>query len=304
MPKVLLTGVSGFIGMPTARELVRRGYEVLGVCRRADFAMEGVRVRRADLLDRAQTDALLGEEKPDILMHLAWIATPGVYRDAPENIAWAREGLYLLERFARCGGSCAVMTGTCFEYDPTHGFMREDVTPQRPRTLYGAAKLSLSVLSRAWAERTGLPLAWARLFYLLGEREHEDRAVPYAIRAGLRGEEIHCLAPDAVRDYMSENEAARALCDVMASGMRGAVNIASGEGPAMREIFSFIANEPGARARLGNQKADPPSVLGDPRRLREEAGFIPRETWQQAALRCIAWRREEGTTRASGGQRG
>jgi nucleoside-diphosphate-sugar epimerase len=299
MQKVLVTGVSGFIGTPTARELARRGLDVVGVCRRADFALEGARVRRADLLDRAQIDALIEEERPDALLHLAWIATPGVYRDAPQNIAWAREGLYLLERFATRGGTRAVMAGTCFEYDGTCGFLREDITPERPDTLYGCAKLSLSVLARAYARQIGLPLAWARLFYLLGERESAERAVPYAIRAGLRGEAIRCRSPDALRDYMPEREAARALCDVLASGICGAVNIASGGAPSMGEIFSFIAEETGARVRFGEEPARPAAVIGDARRLREEAGFVPRETWRETVRRCVGWweTREAGETR-------
>jgi len=291
MKKVLLTGGSGFIGAPTARQLAMRGYDVVAQCRRMDFKLGGIRVRRVELLDRAAVDALIDEEKPDMLVHLAWIATPGVYQQSLENLAWARESLYLLERFAQSGGKRAVMVGTCFEYDLSFGFLREDATLEKPDTLYGAAKLSFSILARAYAERFGLSLACARLFYLFGEREHPARAVPYAILSGLRGEPMICRSHGAIRDYMSENMAAAALCDVLESDVRGVINISSGEGLSIRDIFTHVAEKLGRTDLLvfGNEPAIPAAVIGDAHKLHSEVGFVPDENWRTGIDRCIDW---------------
>jgi len=296
MKRILVTGGSGFIGAPTARILAERGYEVCVVCSRADFELDGAGVYRADLLERSQIDKLIDTVKPDALVHLAWIATPGVYQQSLLNLAWARESLYLLERFVLSGGSRALMVGTCFEYDLAYGHLFESITPEKPGTLYGAAKLSLSTLGRAYAAQTGISLACPRLFYLFGEREAPTRAIPYAILAALRGEPMKCQAPSAVRDYMPEIEMARALCSILESDIRGVVNVASGEGLTMREMFTFIAEQTDRKENLdfADVHTDPAVIIGDNRRLRDEVGFVRSESWQEGLIRCIEWWKKAG----------
>lgn len=296
--RVLVTGASGFVGQPVALALAAQGYEVHGVSTRTG-ALPGVFWHTADLLDRAQTAALLASVQPEYLVHLAWIATPGQYQQAPENLAWARESLWLLERFAQLGGKRAVMAGSCFEYDLSYGYLREHSTPEKPDTLYGSAKLATARLAQAYAERVGVSLAWARLFYILGQRESPARAVPYAIVSALAGKPFRCQSPAGLRDYMTEQEVARALCMLLAGDIRGVVNIATGRGPAMGEIFTYIADslQAGHLLTLGDTPPAPAVVIGDTGRLYSEVGFCPRETWQQGVDRCIAWWKQNGEGR-------
>ena len=49
-----------------------------------------------NLLDPAFVEGLLARERCSHLLHLAWIATPGVYWTSLENMAWVQGSLGLL----------------------------------------------------------------------------------------------------------------------------------------------------------------------------------------------------------------
>src|SRR5262245_28150988 len=134
MEKVLITGVSGFIGRHCLQPLAGRAAAVHVVARRANslppLAPLGrgvggaggrtpgrIRVHRADLLDPAAVSALLAEVRPTHLLHLAWVTTPATYWTAPENLTWVAAGLHLVRTFAELGGRRVVVAGSCAEHD-------------------------------------------------------------------------------------------------------------------------------------------------------------------------------------------
>src|SRR5262249_35001366 len=72
-----------------------------------------------------------------------------------------------------------------------------------------------------------------------------------------------------------------AFAALVDSGVTGPVNIASGEPVPVREIVSILAELAGRPdlPRFGavpDRPGDPPLLMGDVRRLRDEAGFTPR----------------------------
>src|SRR6478609_11116359 len=85
MKRVLLTGASGFIGRAVAPVLVERGFEVHGAGRSAQPRLAGVNWHAADLLTVAGRAEVLAAARPSHLVHLAWEARPGRYRDDPVN---------------------------------------------------------------------------------------------------------------------------------------------------------------------------------------------------------------------------
>src|SRR6478735_2259161 len=68
--KVLVTGGSGFLGRSVVAGLTAAGHEVVS----ADLRPPAVVM---DVTDRAQVDQVIGAARPEVVVHLASIVTPG-----------------------------------------------------------------------------------------------------------------------------------------------------------------------------------------------------------------------------------
>ena len=166
---------------PTA--LAEAGHEVHAIARRRGSDTPGVTWHEADLLDGPD---VLGEVRPEVLVHLAWYTEHGKFWTAMDNVRWVEASLALLRAFAASGGRRAVMAGTCAEYEWSRKIYTE-VAPKRPTTLYGTAKHGLHVLASAIAAQAGFSLAWGRLFFLYGPQESPERFVPSLVMPMLLG---------------------------------------------------------------------------------------------------------------------
>ena len=277
---VLLTGATGLIGRQCVEPLQACGFRVVAVSRtgRAIGASEGCAV---DLLDAEAVNRLCANLRPSHLLHLAWHDGAKERWTAAANLDWVGASLSLLRAFAMAGGQRAVLVGSCAEYDwatAADGALHE-TSPVHPATLYGACKAATGMAAMAAAVPLGLSVAWARPFFCFGPGESEGRLFGDLIRGMAAGRPVDCTDGLQERDFLSTIDQGRALAALLASPVRGAVNIASGQAIAVREVISELARQMGkadlirfgARARATD---DPARIVADVTRLREEVSFM------------------------------
>ena len=297
MKRALVTGAAGFIGPWAVDALCARGFDVHAADLAAppEFGPQAV-WHGCDLLDSGQTERLLADVAPTHLLHLAWHVVPGEYVHSVRNIAWVRATLDLLEQFASCGGRRAVLAGTCAEYAPDASPCDELTTPLHPTTLYAAAKHGLQTVASAYARRVGMNLAWGRVFFLYGPREHPSRLVSSAIDALLRGERAGCRHGDLVRDFLHVSDVGEAFAALVDSDVEGPVNVASGSGVRLGDLIGKIASRLGQEDRIdvGREPAagDSPVLVASVDRLRREVGFSPRFDLDSGLDDTIQWRKD------------
>lgn len=297
MSRVLVTGGTGFVGVPALRELVRRGDDVHAITTSSSPPdVDGVRWRRLDLADPAAVDATMAAVRPEQLVHLAWYVEPGRFWEAPENVDWVRSSLALVQSFVRSGGQRVVMLGTCAEYDwdEPSDFIREHGHPLRPGTLYGVAKDALRRVAGAYAEAQGAELAWGRLFFLYGPREPSGRFVPAVCRALVAGEPADLTSGTQVRDFLHVDDVAGALVALLHAPVSGPVNIASGEPVTLAAVAEQLGRlsgrpelvRPGA---LPDRAGEPARLVADVSRLRDEVAFRPRWSLADGLADALRW---------------
>jgi nucleoside-diphosphate-sugar epimerase len=171
-----------------------------------------------------------------------------------------------------------VVAGSCAEYDWDHGFLSEDCTPLRPRTLYGACKNGLREILQSYCARKTMQFAWLRFFHLYGPREKQERLVPSVILSLLRGETARCISGEHIRDFLHVEDAACAVRAVSTSEFTGAINIGSGEPVKLRTIVETIAGIVNARERvvftaLPDTPSEPPLLVADVHKLARSIGW-------------------------------
>lgn len=294
-PRVLITGATGFIGLPAVRAAVARGCDVHAVSRTLPREpVDGVTYHDLDLL--GSTDVardLIHDIAATHLLHLAWYAEPGAFWTSPENFRWARATLSLAEAFMNGGGRRLVGAGTCAEYDWSFGYCREDVTPCVPATPYGIAKDATRRLLEAEARARKVSFAWGRIAFLYGPGEHPERLVASVIRALLRGETARTTHGRQIRDFLHVADVADALVALLLSSVEGAVNIGSGEPVAIRTLLDIIGTEMNGTGQLAvgalPPRDEPPLLVSDVRRLRESVGWMPRHTLRSGLSDTIEW---------------
>jgi len=278
--RVIVTGGSGFIGRHTIPQLLQKGYEVHAVSSRPHPIIPDVHWHQLNLLDAAQTKALLRNVRPTHLLHLAWYTEHGSYWSSPENLRWVQASLQLLYEFTELGGQRFVSAGSCAEYEWSSDNYSEFTSICRPNTLYGVAKHSMQLLLEAWSKQTGLSSAWGRVFFLYGPGEHSSRLVPSVINALLRGEPALCTHGNQVRDFMYVTDVACAFVALLDSQVIGSVNISSGQGVRIKDVVGTIAEQLSRRhlVRFGEIPTvsnEPSELIADVARLRNEVGFRP-----------------------------
>lgn len=274
MNRVLVTGSGGFIGRHAVAHLTRRGYEVHGVHRHSSPA-PGTISHRVDLLDAVQIREVTERVRATHLVHFAWYAEHGKFWDSPRNIEWMKASETLFKEFVAHGGRRAVFAGTCAEYDWSYSHLQEDKTPSNPGTLYGQCKNEL----RQKVEKTGISIAWGRIFFIYGPGEDPRRFIPSILNPLLNKQPAIVKHGSHVRDFMHCEDVAAAFAAIMDSQLNGIVNVASGEPKSLGEIAKIIAELTDGQSLLEIQDFpaspdNPPVLTADVAKLRS-IGFNP-----------------------------
>lgn len=280
--RALLTGAAGFVGRQLAPALAAAGFEVHAIVHAAPEAPAGAAsAHRADLLSPGAAAALVREIRPALLVHAAWFVAHGRFWTAPENADWLDASTDLAGAFAAAGGRRILGIGSCAEYAPTDaadGAPWPETRALAPETPYGQAKVALAARLTSLAVRTGVSVAWARLFHLFGPGEHPDRLVPAVMRALREGRGAAVASGTPVRDVAGTGFIGRALAALAASRVEGPVNVASGEATSIRALVERIAAIAGRPdlprfGALPDRPGKVPFMVADTGRLRREAGF-------------------------------
>lgn len=292
--KILLTGSTGFIGSNFTRHALAHGHEVAGLALATETlppdlpSSDKMHWLRGSLDDAPWKEIeAFGAE---VCIHAAWITTPGVYLESPENFRFLESSKKFLTRVRELGTNHIVGIGTCVEYKISGEPLSEEKTPVAPTTVYARCKNELRLAMEAQAQTHGLRSCWARVFYPYGPGEHPSRLCSSIIQKLSRDETIVLKTPDSTKDYIYIDDLAAALLAVVEKKFAGTINLGTGIGVSVREIAQTLAGMMGKTGLVS--EANPPEsdpfgyVVANNSRLRG-LGWQPANSMAQGLQKLL-----------------
>ena len=292
--KILLTGPTGFIGSTFTRLALSHEHQVAGLIVPSERIPPGLEATRNLVWLRGTlTEAPwpeIASFKPDVCVHTAWITTPGVYLESPENERFRDASLQFLLKVNESGCRHLIGLGTCIEYQIAGHPLVEDVTPLGPTTRYACAKNDLRLALAREAKARGFGFCWGRVFYPYGPGEHPSRLCSAIIQKLGQGEKITLKTPESTKDYIYIDDLAAALLALVEKRFAGAINLGTGKGTTVRtlaEVLGRLMGKPELIEPASQPDPDPfPFVVADNTRLRA-LGWAPDVTIEEGLRRLL-----------------
>lgn len=260
----LITGITGQDGSYLAELLLRKGYEVHGLIRRAS-TFNTTRIEHiyqdphspdarlflhyGDICDGARLSTLLNKIHPDEVYNLAAQSHVRVSFDEPENTGniTGVGSVRLLEAARLAGLPCRYYQASSSEMFGASPPPQSEVTPLYPRSPYGVAKVYSYWMTKNYREAYGMFAVNGILFNHESPRRGETfvtrkitRAVA-RIRAGLQNE-LYLGNLDAIRDWGYAPEYVEGMWRMLQSDEPDDYVLATGQGYTVQE-FVRIAFE-------------------------------------------------------------
>jgi UDP-glucuronate 4-epimerase len=205
--RILVTGAAGFIGYHTAKALMDRGHDVVGLDNLNPYYDVGLKEARLaqleggpgfsfyklDLADRAGMEAMFASERPQRVIHLG--AQAGVRYGMEHPHAYADSNivgtLHVLEGCRHHGVEHLVFASSSSVYGANTAMpfsVHQNV--DHPLSIYAASKKANELMAHSYAHLYGLPVTGLRFFTVYGPWGRPDMALFLFTRKILAGEPI------------------------------------------------------------------------------------------------------------------
>ena len=310
--KILVVGGAGYIGSICTEVLLDEGQDVAVFDNLTEGHRSAVDDRakffEGDLEQPAAIDTILGDYRPDAVMHFAAFALVGESMLNPSkyfrnNVA---NGLNLLDAMVRHEVRQLVFSSTCAIFGPPDRVPIDEELPTRPINPYGESKLLFEKILRWYDLIHGLRFVSLRYFNAAGASarfgEHhrlETHLIPNVFQTALGRKpcmEIYGTdyeTPDGtcIRDYIHILDLARAHILALNAPKSAFYNLGTGGGSSVREVIETGRKVSGRKIDVlekPRRPGDPARLVASSEKIKRELGWEP-EFQSLEAIMQSAW---------------
>ena len=235
--KVLITGVSGFIGSPLAKALAKQECEVLAISRKVSNldAQLNLSWLEADLNDPESYRSEIESFGPEVLIHLAWQDIPDFsFKKSLSNLDQSLGFLSFIVGLKSC--KKILVSGSCWEYNRLQGECLEtDIVESNNHFTW--AKMAIRLWLEMATEKNGIVLSWFRIFYVYGPGQRSEALIPKILNDFKSGKSPQIKTPKSANDYIFIDDVVDAF--ILATRQKipsGTYNLGSGEATSVLDI--------------------------------------------------------------------
>jgi nucleoside-diphosphate-sugar epimerase len=244
MHKVLVTGITGFLGSHIAENLTNNNISVLGLKRKSSNIWRCKEFsKKIEWIDIDEEGLYINELKQnsfDTIIHSAWI---GVESDDRNNWTKQSENLIffvkLLEVAKEIGVKKVIFLGSQAEYGIVNNKINESF-PSNALSAYAGTKLGCLEIMKSFCCSNEINWVWLRLFSVFGEKENLNWLIPSLVNSMLKDSKMDFTFGEQKYAYMYVKDFAEIIRKIVVMKVdSGIYNISSNES---RTIKSLIQN--------------------------------------------------------------
>ena len=302
MKKLLVTGLSGFVGTTVRQELARAGGA-------ADFCLCPTQ-DDYDLRDALAVSRLVQAHAPDLVLHLAAQSHVVASMEDPAatlqiNTVGTANLLKALSDNGFSGRLLYVSSADIYGSVDEALLPVTELQPVAPRNPYAVSKVASELLCLQWARTHGLQAIIARPFNHTGAGQRVEFALSgfardaVAISRGLQAPRLQVGDLDVTRDYLDVRDVVDAYFRLLVRGEPGQIyNVCSGQERRLRDVLQLILDCAGVQAELVPDPArmrpvEQRRMWGSNLKIAAATGWRPRHTLQQTLQQLIDyWNKE------------
>jgi len=311
---ILVTGSAGFIGFHLSKELLERGYAVIGVdnlnpyydvnLKRARLEIlspyEKFRFYEADIQNLGALKAIFSEHRITRICNLA--AQAGVRHSLKDPFSYQKSNLEgflnLLElaRGYRVQNFVYASSSSVYGNNKKIPYSVEDRV-DHPISLYAATKKANELMAHAYSHLFDIPCTGLRYFTVYGPWGRPDMALFLFTDAILN------KRPIKVYNYGKMRRDFTYIDDIVSGTVRAierpvpydVFNLGNSDSVGLMDFIRVIEEELGQEAEkemMPLQPGDVPETMADIHRSRECLGFSPRTPLREGIRAFLVWYRD------------
>ena len=307
-PRVVITGVAGFIGSHLAETLLDRGFSVVGLDNLLTGDMQNIAHlagRDFQFVKHDVTNYIYVKGPVDYVLHWASPASPIDYLELPiQTLKVGALGTHNALGLAKAKGARFVIASTSEVYgDPLEHPQTEsywgNVNPVGPRGVYDEAKRFAEAMTMAYHRYHGVDAKIVRIFNTYGPRMRvqDGRAVPAFMSQALRNEDVTVFGSGSqTRSFCYVSDLVDGIIRLMQSDVNEPVNIGNPHEMTIEEIAKTIIRMTGSSSTIVYRPLptdDPKVRQPDITRARTLLGWEPKVTLEQGLGSTIEYFRKK-----------
>ena len=322
---VLVTGAAGFIGSHTARALLERGDEVVGIDNLNDYYDPSLKKARLETLERqygnrfrfqrvdfSNADELNGLTDFDSIVHLG--AQAGVRYSIEHPEAYVQSNLVghcnMLElaRHRKVRHLVYASSSSVYGGNKSLPFRVEDRV-DHPLSMYAATKKADELLSESYASLYRLPSTGLRFFTVYGPWGRPDMAMWIFTKAIFAGEPLPLYnGGEMRRDFTYIDDIVRGVISCLDSppaddgaakaggstAPHALYNIGNSRSEDLMRVVALLEDATGQKALLDPQPmqaGDVKDTFADISAIQRDHGFEPTTSIDEGVPRFVSWYR-------------
>lgn len=319
MTRVLITGISGFIGSHLAARLLKEGFEVYGLTRRVasrnlemlSDILPDVTLITGDISDYVSARNAVKAVNPDVIFHLAALSPvrdsferPFEYQQA--NFIGTMNMAHSLLELQDPKTRKIIAASTAEVYGLQGKEPLREGLPLAPSSPYAVSKAAGDLYLRMMFNSFDLNGTVLRPTNSYGRKFDTSFMIEYLVTHMLEGGKIYIGAPDSIRDYMHVDDHVSAYVLAMKSAKaKGQVyNVGTTIGVSNQDLALMISKKVGFETKnivFGSyppgypfrpQISDQSSIVLDSTKIRSELGWKPTVSLDEGLSRTVAYYRK------------